>query len=67
MKKNKIFFDLAQFFFSFHVVLRLRGKIVPPPKLAQSKNFFVKSYYFDITNIEILQISKSKPKNISIL
>jgi hypothetical protein len=26
------------------VVLRLRGKIVPPPKMAQSKNFvFVKS------------------------
>jgi hypothetical protein len=41
--KKKYFFDLAQKFFSFRVVLRLRGKIVPPPILAQSKFFFAKS------------------------
>ncbi len=40
IKKN---FDLAQNFFSFCVVLGLRGKIVPPPIMGQSKNFFVKS------------------------
>ncbi len=32
MKKNqKYFFDLAQIFFSFRVVLGVRVKIVPPP------------------------------------
>jgi hypothetical protein len=35
-------FDLAQKFFSFRVVLRLHGKIVPPPILAQS-NFFLQN------------------------
>jgi hypothetical protein len=39
-KNKKIFFDLAQNFFSFQVVLRLHGKIVPPPILAKSKKFF---------------------------
>jgi hypothetical protein len=66
-KKLKYLFDLAQNFFSFRVVFRLRGKMVPPPKLAQSKIFFAKSKFFDITNKEMLQISKSKPKKISIL
>ncbi len=42
-KKIKYFFDLAQKFFSFRLVLRLREKIVPPPVMDQSKNFFVKS------------------------
>jgi hypothetical protein len=32
--------DLAQNFFSFCVVLGLRGKIVPPPIMAQSKIFW---------------------------
>ena len=45
-KKRKKFFDLAQNFFSFRVVLRLRGKIVPPPILAQSKIFFSKILIF---------------------
>ena len=40
-KQKKYFFDLAQKFFSFRVVLGLRGKIVPPPIMAQSKNFFM--------------------------
>jgi hypothetical protein len=35
--------DLAQNFFSFRVVLGLRGKIVPPPIMAYSTFFFVKS------------------------
>jgi hypothetical protein len=39
-KTKKYFFDLAKKIFSFRVVLRLRGKIVPPPILAQSKKFF---------------------------
>jgi hypothetical protein len=43
-KKTKIkFFDLAQKIFSFRVVLGLRGKIVPPPILAQSKSFFLQN------------------------
>ncbi len=41
-KNQKNCFDLAQIFFSFRVVLRLRGKIVAPPILAQSKNVFAK-------------------------
>jgi hypothetical protein len=46
-KKIKIkIFDLAQNFFSFCVVLGLRGKIVPPPILAQSKSFFCKILIF---------------------
>jgi hypothetical protein len=46
MKKTKKNFDLAHNFFSFRVVLGLRGKIVPPPILAQSKNFFCKILIF---------------------
>ncbi len=42
-EEKKNFLDLAQNFFSFRVVLGLRGKIVPPPIMEQSKNFFVKS------------------------
>jgi hypothetical protein len=49
------------------VVLGLRGKIVPPPILAQSNNFFHKTLYLSIPNNEKVQISKSKPKKISIL
>jgi hypothetical protein len=46
-KKIKIyFFDLAHKFFSFRVVLGLRGKIVPPPILAQSKSFLSKILIF---------------------
>ncbi len=33
--KKKYFFDLAQKFVSFREVLKLHGKIVPPPILAQ--------------------------------
>jgi hypothetical protein len=46
MKKTKNIFltySVAQNLFSFRVVLRLRGKIVPPPILAQLKNFLAKS------------------------
>jgi hypothetical protein len=39
-EEEKIFLDLAQNFFSIRVVLGLRGKIVPPPIMGQSKNFF---------------------------
>jgi hypothetical protein len=35
--------DLAQKFFSFREVLGLRGKIVPPQIMAQSKKILVKS------------------------
>ncbi len=37
----------------------LRGKIVAPPIMVQSKIFFLKSYYLCITSIEIVQNSKS--------
>ena len=40
-EEKKNFGDLAQNLFSFRVVLGLRGKIVPPPIMAQSKNFFL--------------------------
>ncbi len=60
-EENK--FDIAQNFFLFCVVLWLRGKIVPPPIIAQSKNVLVKSKDFDITNKEITQIPKSESKN----
>jgi hypothetical protein len=45
-EEKQIFLDLAQNFFSFRVVLGLRGKIVPPPIMAQSKNFFCKILIF---------------------
>jgi hypothetical protein len=67
MKKQKKNFDVAQNFFSFHVVLRLRGKIVAPPILVQSKNFCCKIIIFgpncqrNITNLKI------EAKKISIL
>ena len=67
MKKKKKNFDLAQIFFSFRVVLGLRGKIVPPPIMAQSKTIFCKILIFDITNKEITQIPKSESKKFSIL
>jgi hypothetical protein len=38
--------DLAQNFFSFRVVLGLRGKIVPPPIMGQSKKFVCKILIF---------------------
>ncbi len=40
-KKNEKFFDLTQKLFSICVVLGLRGKIVPPPIVAQSKFFWL--------------------------
>ena len=40
---EKKFFGLGWKQFLFPVVLGLRGKIEPPPKMAQSKIFFVKS------------------------
>jgi hypothetical protein len=45
-KKIKKIFDQTQKIFSFCVVLGLRGKILPPPKMAQSKNFFCKILIF---------------------
>jgi hypothetical protein len=45
-KKNIKNFDLTPNFFSFCVVLGLRGKIVPPPIMAQSKFFVGKSLIF---------------------
>ena len=66
-KKIKNFFDLTQNFFSFCVVLGLRGIIVAPPIMVQSKKFTPKSYYLCITNNEIGQNSKSKPKKFSFL
>jgi hypothetical protein len=58
--KKKI--DLAQHFFSLRVVLGLRGKIIPPPIMAQSKNFLCKILIFWPTNKEITQIPKSESK-----
>ncbi len=49
--------------FLFRLVLRLRGIIVAPPIMVQQKIFSPKSYFLCITNIEIVQNSKSKPKN----
>ncbi len=46
MKKNITNFDLAQKFFPSRVVLRLRGIIVAPPILVQSKKFFPKILLF---------------------
>jgi len=40
-KNPKKFFDLPQKFFPFCVVLKLRGKIVTPPIMAQTKKFFL--------------------------
>ncbi len=66
--KKKYFFDLAQIcFIPRSLKTTVRGKVVPPTILTQSQKFFAKSSYFDITNKVILQISKSKPKKISIL
>ncbi len=62
MKKKTSFLYLHQKKFSFHVVLRLRGKIRTSSNTVPNKIFFAKSEYFDITNKEILEISKSKPK-----
>jgi hypothetical protein len=45
-EKKIYFFYLAQTFFSFRVVLKLRGKIVPPPIMAWSKIFFYKILIF---------------------
>jgi hypothetical protein len=45
-KIKKYFFDIAQKFFSFRVVLGLHRKIVPPPILTQSKSFFCKILIF---------------------
>ncbi len=53
--------------FSFCVVSRLRGIIVAPHIMVQSTNFSPKSYYLCITNNEIVQNSKSKPKKFSFL
>ena len=68
---QKKIFDWASIggvrFFSFRVVLGLRGKIVPLQYWPNQKVFFAKSYYFDITNNEIVQNSKSKPKKFSFL
>jgi hypothetical protein len=64
----KIKFFLAYLkIFLFRLVLRLRGIIVALPIMIQSKNFPPKSYCFCITNIEIVQNSKSKPKKFSFL
>ncbi len=46
MKKKKYFFDLAQKIFSFRVVLGLRGIIIAPPIMVQSKNVYPKIVLF---------------------
>jgi hypothetical protein len=45
-KKNKKIVDLTQIFFSFCVVLGLRGIIVAPPIMVQSKKFYPKILLF---------------------
>jgi hypothetical protein len=42
-EKENFFFNIAQIFFLFPVVLGIRGKIVPSQILAQSNNFFHKT------------------------
>ncbi len=66
MKKKKIL-GLSWKFFLFHVVLGLRGIIVAPPLIVQSKEFSLKSYYLGITNKEITQIPKSESTKFSFL
>jgi hypothetical protein len=44
--KRKKFLAYLKNFFSFRVVLRLRGIIVAPPILVQSKKFFTKILLF---------------------
>ncbi len=53
--------------FLYYVVLRLRGKNVAPPIMTQTKIAFCKIQYFDISNKEMVQLSKSKPKKFSTL
>ncbi len=65
--KNKKKFGLSWKIFSFHVVLGLRGIIVAPPIMVQSKKCFPKILLFIQTNIEIVQNSKSNPKKFSFL
>ncbi len=45
-EEKKYFLDLAQNFFSFRVIPGLRGKIVPPPIMAQSEKFFGKNFSY---------------------
>jgi len=47
----------------FRLVLRLRGIIVAPPIMVQSKKCSPKSYYLCITNNEILKIQNRSQKN----
>ncbi len=67
MKKNLIFFWPSSKFFIIPRSLKTTRKNHSSPNNGLIKNFFVKSNYFDINNKEITQISKSKPKKISIL
>ena len=50
-------------FFLVRLILRLRGINIAPPVMVQSKYFSLKTYYLRITNNEIVQNSKSEPKN----
>ncbi len=57
--KNGHIWFLKQNFFGlawkmFPLVLRLRGKLIPPPIMAQSKFFCTKPCYLSITNNEIV-------------
>ncbi len=61
--KKKLFLAYLEIFLSFRVVLGLRGIIVAPPIMVQSKKCSLKSYYLCITIIEIVQNSKLKQKN----
>ncbi len=56
-----------EIFCLFRIVLRLRGIIVAPPMMVQTKFVSQKSYYLCITNNEIVQNSKSEPKKFSFL
>ncbi len=60
--KNKIFLAYLEIFW-FNLVFRLRGTIVAPPIMVQSKCFFSKISILSITNNEIIQNSKSAPQN----
>ena len=65
MKKKQNWACLRNF--SFRVVLGLRGIIVAPSIMVQSKIFVTKILLFIHTYIEIVKNSKSKPKKFSFL
>ncbi len=64
-KEEEKFLGWKQFLIP--VVLRLRGIILPPPIMGESKIVFTKPSYLSITSNETEQNSKSKPKKFSFL